>query len=93
MSRIHDGAFWLEIRPVRFTKKIVYRVTSIPTLDQPKNLTSDKKEVIEKNIDAKWNNRGMTIDTITKPLLDFFVRIISEKLYQSRRLNTDPNLH
>lgn len=29
----------------------------------------------------------MTIDTITKPLLDFVVRVISHKFYQSSRLN------
>lgn len=32
----------------------------------------------------------MTIDTITEPLLDFDVRIISHKLYQSSRLNSVP---
>ena len=30
----------------------------------------------------------MTIDTITDPLLDFVVRVISHKFYQSRRLNS-----
>ena len=81
MSQIHDGAFWLEIGPVKFTKKIFNRVTSIPILDQPKNLRSDKREAIEKNASAKWNNRGMKIDTIIEPLLDFPVRVISHKLY------------
>jgi hypothetical protein len=33
LSIIHDGAFWLEAGPVKFTKKIVHRVTGIPTLD------------------------------------------------------------
>ena len=53
LSRIHDGAFWLEIGPVKFTKKIVNRVTSFPTLDRPKTLRSDKREAIEKNTGAK----------------------------------------
>ena len=69
---------------------MVHRVTGFPTLDQPKTLRSDKRETIEKNTGAKWNNRGMTIDTITKSLLDFFVRIISHKFYQSSRLNSVP---
>ena len=90
LSRIHDGAFCLETGPVKFTKKTIHRVTGIPTLDQPKTLRSDKKEVIEKNTGAKWNNRGMKIDTITEPLLDFAVRIISHKFYQSSRLNNVP---
>lgn len=81
LSRIHDGAFWLEIEPVKFTKKTVHRVTSFPTLDRPKTLRSDKREAIEKNTGAKWDNRGMTIDTITEPLLDFVVRFISHKFY------------
>lgn len=90
LSKIHDGAFWLEMELVKFTKKAVHRVTGIPTLDRPKTLRSDKKEVIEKNTGAKWNNRGMTIDTIIEPLLDFSVRIISHKFYQSSRLNSVP---
>ena len=69
---------------------MVHRVTSFPTLDRPKTLRSDKRETSEKNIGAKWNNRGMTIDTITEPLLDFVVRIISHKFYQSSRLNSVP---
>ena len=32
----------------------------------------------------------MAINTITKPLLDFAVRIISYKFYQSSRLNSVP---
>ena len=58
LSRIHDGAFWLETGPVKITKKIVHRVTGFPTLDRPKTLRSDKREAIEKNTGAKWNNRG-----------------------------------
>ena len=81
LSRIHDGAFWLETGPVKFTKKTIHRVTGIPTLDRPKTLCSDKREVIERNIGARWNNRGMAIDTIIEPLLDFAVRIISHKFY------------
>ena len=75
---------------MKITKKIVHRVTGFPTLDRPKTLRSDKRETIEKNIRAKWNNRGMTIDTIKDPLLDFAVRIVSHKFYQSSRLNNVP---
>ena len=32
----------------------------------------------------------MTIDTITEPLLDFTVNVMSHKFYQSRRLNNVP---
>ena len=81
LSRIHDGDFWLETGLVKFTKKTINRVTGFQTLDWPKTLRSDKIEVIEKNTRAKWNNRGMTIDTIKDPLLDFAVRIISHKFY------------
>ena len=47
LSRINDEAFWLEIGPVKITKKMVHRVTGFPTLDRPKTLRSDKKETIE----------------------------------------------
>ena len=46
--------------------------------------------MIEKNTGAIWNKRGMTIDTIIDPLIEFTVRIISHKFYQSRRLNSVP---
>ena len=32
----------------------------------------------------------MTIDTVIDPLLNFFVRVISHKFYQSSRLNSVP---
>ena len=52
-----------------------------PTLDWPKTLRSDSKEVIEKNIGVVWNKRGMTIGTITDPLINLVVRVISHKFY------------
>ena len=61
-----------------------------PTLDRPKTLRSDNKEAIERNTGAKWNKRGRPIDTVTEPLLDFVVRVISHKFYQSSRLNNVP---
>ena len=64
LSRIHDGSLWLEDGPVKISKRIVHRVIGYPTLDQPKTLRSDSKDVIEKNIGAKWNKRGINIDTI-----------------------------
>ena len=48
------------------------------------------KETIEKNTRARWNKRGMTIDTITDPLVNFVVRVISHKFYQSSKLNSVP---
>ena len=64
LIRIHDGSLWLEDGPIKISKRIVHKVTWYPTLDRPKTLISDSKEVIEKNIGAKWSKRGMTIDTI-----------------------------
>jgi hypothetical protein len=81
LSRIHDGSLWLEEVPIKISKRIVHRVTSFPTLDRHKTLRSDSKEVIEKNTGAKWNKRGMTIDTIQDPLVEFFVRVIAHKFY------------
>ena len=48
------------------------------------------KNVIEKNIGAMCNKRGMTIDTIIDPLICFVVRVIAHKFYQSSRLNNVP---
>ena len=53
-------------------------------------MRSDAKEVIEKNRGAKWNKRGMTIDTITDSMVNFVVRVISHKFYQLRKLNNVP---
>ena len=37
-----------------------------------------------------WNKRGMTIDAITNPLIEFSIRVISHKFYQSSRLSSVP---
>ena len=55
LSRIHDGSLWLEDGPVKISKKIVHRVTGYPTLDRPKTLKSDSREVIEEDTRAKLN--------------------------------------
>ena len=55
-----------------------------------KDTKSDKKEIIEKNTGAKWNNRGMKINTVKDPLVDFSMRVISQNFYQSNRLNNVP---
>ena len=34
----------------------------------------------------------MTIDTVIDPLVNFFVRVISHKFYQSSRLNSVPSI-
>ena len=88
LSQIHDGSLWLEGGPIKITKRIIHGVIDYPTLDWPNTHKSDSKEVIEKNTRAVWNKRGMTIDTITDPLLNFVVRVISHKFYQSNRLNS-----
>ena len=75
---------------IKITKRIIHRVTGYPNLDQPKTLRSDFKEVIEKNTREKWNKRGMTIDIVIDPLLNFVVRVISHKFYQFRKLNSVP---
>lgn len=90
LSKIHDNYIWLEGGPIRITKKIIHRVTRFPTLEQQKSLRNDAKETIEKNTGAKWNKRGMTIDTITDPLVNFAVRVISHNFYQSSILNSVP---
>ena len=90
LRKIHDGCIWLEVGPIKITKRVIHRVTRFLTLDQSRSLRSDAKETTEKNIGAKWNKRGMTIDTITNPLVNFAVRVISHNFYQSSRLNSVP---
>ena len=90
MSRIHDSLVWLDSGPIKISKRIIHRVTRYPTLDWLKTMRRESKEVIAKNTRAMWNKRGMTIETITNPLIDFVVRVIAHKFYQSRRLNSVP---
>ena len=80
LSRIHDSSLWLENGPIKITKRIIHRVIGYPTLDRPKTLRSDSKEVIEKNR-VVWNKRGLTIDTITNPLIDFAIRVTPHKFF------------
>ena len=90
LSRIHDGCLWIEGGPIKLTKRIINRVIGYPSLDRPKTLGSDSKEVIEKNKGALWNKRGMTIKTIKDPLIEFIVRVICHKFYQSSQPNNVP---
>ena len=50
---IHEGCIWLEKGPIKIMKRIVHRVTGFPTLEQPRAIRSDAKEVIKKNIGAQ----------------------------------------
>ena len=88
LNQIHDGSLWIDNGPIKVTKRIIHRVTSYPTLDHPKTLRSDLKELIEKNTRVVLNKRGMIIDTIIDPLINLSLRVISHKLYQSSRLNS-----
>ena len=76
LSRIDDNSIWLDNGPIKITKKIFHRVTGYPTLDRPKTMRSDAKEVIERNIGAVWNKIEMSIDTIYDPLIDFAMRLL-----------------
>ena len=90
LSRIHNGCIWLEDGPTKLSKIVIHRVTRYPTLEWPKPLRIDSKESIEKNTREKWNKRGMTIDTIKDPLVEFVVKAISHKFYLSSKLNSVP---
>ena len=75
---------------VKLTKLIIHRVTGYPTTNRSHSKRSDSKEIIEKNIGAIWNKHGMTIDTITNPLVEFAVRVIAHKFYQSSIIKSIP---
>lgn len=53
-------------------------------------MVPNPRSEIEKNTGAKWNKRGMTIDTIQDLLVDFAIRVIAHKSYQFSRLNSVP---
>ena len=90
LSKVDDGSLWMDNGPIKINKKIIHRVIDYPTLDQPKTLRRDSKEMIEKNTGAFWNKTCITIDTIIDPLINFSIRIISHKFYQLSRLNSVP---
>lgn len=90
LRRIHDGNLWLEDAPIKISKRIIHRIIGYPTLDWYKTLRSHYKEDIEKNTKEKWRKRGMIIDTIHDPLVEFYVRVISHKFFQSNRLINVP---
>lgn len=81
LSRIHDNQIWLKNVPIRITKRTVNRVLRYPTLDRPKSMCSNSKEVIERNRVVTWNKRGISIDTVSDPLVTFAVRVIAHKFF------------
>ena len=50
LSHIHDIKIWLVNGPIRIRKSNMHRVSGYPTLDRPKSMQIDGKEVIEKKI-------------------------------------------
>ena len=90
LSRIDDGCIWLESGLVKLTKLMIHRVTRYPTTNQSCAIRSYSKEIIEKNTGAIGDKHGMTIDTITNPLVEFVVRVIAHKFYQSNKINSIP---
>lgn len=90
LSQIHDGFLWLENGPIKITKRTIHRVTSYPTLDQPKSMRWDTCDNIKKETSVTWNKRGMSIDIIPGPMIEFVFRVIAHKFYQSSRLNCVP---
>ena len=81
LSCIHDNYIWLEGGPIKRAKRIINWVSGYPTLDRPKTMRSDAKETIENNTCVVWNKRGMSIDTISDPLVSFAMREIDHKFF------------
>ena len=81
LSRIHDMELWLENETIKITKKIIHIVTGYPTFEKKKIMCCQSKEAIEENTKVEWNGHGMSISTITYPLIEFVVRVISHKFY------------
>ena len=90
MEKIYYGHLLQQKNLVKINKTIIYRVIGYPTLGWPKRMHCDAKETIERDTGAIWNKRGMSIDTVSNPLVEFFVRVIAHKFYQSKRLNSVP---
>lgn len=90
LSRIHDMKYWLQNGPVENIKKMIHRVIEYPTLDKKKTMQYLSHEEFEANIGGKWNGCALSITNIFDPLIEFLVRIIAHKFYQSSRLNNIP---
>lgn len=59
-------------------------------LDSVKYVHCQGREVIEVITLEKWNKRGMSISTIIDLELDFAMRVIRHKFYQSRKPQSVP---
>lgn len=90
LSIIHDMKYWLQNGPMEITKKIFHRFIGYPTLDKKKTMWCLSQEEIEANTGVEWNGWGLSITNIFYPLIEFVVRVIPQKFYHSRRLNSVP---
>lgn len=81
---------WLDFGLMKINKRVIHLVTGYPTLNHAKSIKYDSRELIERETDATWNERGMSIDNIQDPLVEFAVRVIGHNFYQSSRLNSVP---
>lgn len=73
----------MDFGPIKIDKHVIHLVTGYPTLDHEKSIRCDSREMIEKETSAAWNKRGMSLDNIEDPLVEFVVRVIAHKFYQS----------
>lgn len=60
-------------------KKMIHAITFYPTFDEKNTMCFQIKEAIEENAKSKWNGQGMSISTITNPLIEFAVRVTPHK--------------
>ena len=74
LSRIHDMKLWLEKGPIKITKSIIHQVTRYPTIDKVKSVQCQANNIVEELTKAKWSNRGMSIDGIHDPVIEFVLR-------------------
>lgn len=88
LNQIHDIELWLENGKVKIMKKIIHAIIGYPKFDKKKIIRCQRKYADKESTKAEWNDHGILISNIIDPLIDFAMREITHKFYQSSRLSS-----
>lgn len=63
LRKVHDMCMWLD-EPIKITKDFIHMVIGYPIINKVKTIKTDPKNEIEENTKARWDKRGLKVDTI-----------------------------
>ena len=84
---MHNGQLWLE-QLVLITKKMIHHITGLPILAKAKTTKTLGWVELEKKTLVGWDDKCMTISSVTDTKLKYGIHVIAHKIYSLSHLNS-----